>query len=280
MRIILSRKKNKHIICFSGGHASALVAIEVVRKYGKDNVILLNHDINKTVEHEDIKRFKKEVAEYLGIEITFANHPEVELKDQFDVCIDEKSFVTKSKKALCTTRLKTDPFVKWLNENFPEEKDKKYALIYYGFTRSENNRILRRSSAMALKGFKTVFPLAHWGRTIFSTEEINIKPPLTYNQFKHANCVGCLKAGQQHWYVVFCTRKDIWEKAKQTEEMLGYSIVNNFFLEELEPKFKLMEKEGVPPTEQINYTTFWNEVKTKLNINEDSEKEKPCECIT
>ena len=54
----------KHIVCFSGGHSSALVAIEVVRKYGKGSVILLNHDINSNVESKDIKRFKKEVAQY------------------------------------------------------------------------------------------------------------------------------------------------------------------------------------------------------------------------
>lgn len=36
---------DKAIVCFSGGHSSALVAIEAVRKYGKNNVILLNHNI-------------------------------------------------------------------------------------------------------------------------------------------------------------------------------------------------------------------------------------------
>ena len=78
----------KHIVCYSGGHSSALVAIEVVRKFGKENTILLNHDINANVENQDIKRFKKEVAGYLGMEITYANHPEWETKDQFDVVVD------------------------------------------------------------------------------------------------------------------------------------------------------------------------------------------------
>ena len=65
----------KHIVCFSGGHSSALAAIETVRKYGRENVILLNHDISPHVEHEDIKRFKQEVADYLHIPITYANMP-------------------------------------------------------------------------------------------------------------------------------------------------------------------------------------------------------------
>ena len=33
-----------HVVCFSGGHSSALVAIEVVRRYGRGDVVLLNHD--------------------------------------------------------------------------------------------------------------------------------------------------------------------------------------------------------------------------------------------
>lgn len=31
----------KYIVCFSGGHSSAIAAIECVRKAGKENVILL-----------------------------------------------------------------------------------------------------------------------------------------------------------------------------------------------------------------------------------------------
>ena len=47
-------KNTKHIVCYSGGHSSAIVAIAVVKKYGKENVILLNHDIKNTVESQDI----------------------------------------------------------------------------------------------------------------------------------------------------------------------------------------------------------------------------------
>lgn len=36
----------KYIVCFSGGHSSAVAAIETVRKYGKEQVVLLNHDIS------------------------------------------------------------------------------------------------------------------------------------------------------------------------------------------------------------------------------------------
>ena len=54
----------RYIDCYSGGHSSALVAIETVRRYGKDSVILLNHNIAPVSESQDIKRFKQEVADY------------------------------------------------------------------------------------------------------------------------------------------------------------------------------------------------------------------------
>lgn len=81
-----------HVVCYSGGHSSALVAVEVVRRFGPGDVILLNHDINPLVEDSDIKRFKREVAEHLGLPITYANHPDIESKDQFGVVVDAKAF--------------------------------------------------------------------------------------------------------------------------------------------------------------------------------------------
>lgn len=102
----------KHIVCYSGGHSSALVAIEVVRRFGKDGVVLLNHDMHFSVEHEDIKRFKQSVADYLGLPITFASRRNAE-QDQFDVCMEAKAFKVGSGPELCTARLKTEPFNAW-----------------------------------------------------------------------------------------------------------------------------------------------------------------------
>ena len=47
-----------HIVCLSGGESSAIVAIEVWKKIGIDDVVLLNHDISSKVEDADVKRFK------------------------------------------------------------------------------------------------------------------------------------------------------------------------------------------------------------------------------
>lgn len=45
----------KYVVCFSGGHSSALAAVETVRRFGRNQVILLNHDISSKVETAKIK---------------------------------------------------------------------------------------------------------------------------------------------------------------------------------------------------------------------------------
>lgn len=272
--------KKKHIVCFSGGHSSAIVAIEVVRKYGKENVVLLNHNIKggkDGVEDDDIQRFKEEIADYLKLPITYANNIHWDKKDQFDVCIDAKAFKTENTPAICTSRLKTMPFMEYL-----EGKTKEDMIIYYGFDKKEDNRINRRTQIMEELGYKTDYPLATWDdRTIFETSEIGIQRPLHYSNFKHANCVGCLKGGSQHWYIVFCTRKDIWEKAKNTEEIIGYSIIKGNYLKNLECKFKLMQELKIEPTEHIPHQTFWANVRKKIKdtkLEELGSYDKECLC--
>ena len=124
------------------------------------------------------------------------------------------------------------------------------------------------------------------GERGFSTKEIGIEPPLTYGQFRHANCIGCLKAGKQHWYVVWCTRPDIWQRAKEAEEDIGYTIHDGVSLEELEADFAAMQAAGVEPTEHIPQQTFWANAKKRVRLKVIDESQlslafaKPCECVT
>jgi hypothetical protein len=266
----------KHIICYSGGHSSAIVAIEVVRKYGKESVILCNHRL--ILEDKDVERFENEVADYLGLPITYIDFDGWQTKDQFDVIIDKGSFVnTKTKQALCTTVMKTEPFMSWL-----KTLDFDF-IVYYGFDSKEQHRIIRRSTIMSANGYKTDYPLATWKeRTIYNTDEIGIDKPNLYSKFKHANCIGCLKGGKQHWYIVYCEYPEIFQKAINTENEIGYSILKQGFLEDFVKDFELMKINGVVPTEHIQASRFWKEAKKKTNgtIEIDfSINDKPCECV-
>lgn len=260
----------KHVVCFSKGHSSALVAVEVVRRFGKENVILLNHDINPSKEAADIKRFGLEIAAYLGIPITYANMPGWDTKDQFDVCIEKKAFKVNMGQPFCTTKLKTEPFYSWLGSEFPVKEGETRAdmVIYYGFDAVETDRIARRVKHLAEMGYQTDFPLSTWPRTIFSTTEIGIELPETYQRMKHANCIGCLRAGRQHWYVVYCLHPEVWEKAKEAEEKIGFSIlrINNIpvFLKDMEHEFLRMKVAGIRADEKTNSTRFWSLTKKIL----------------
>lgn len=302
----------KHIICYSGGHSSALVAIEVTRRFGKENIILLNHDINPRYENANIKRFKNEVAEYLGLEITYANVDGItnpnELPNQFEVCEKKKTFVNPAnRQILCTFVLKTEPFY-----NFLKQIEKENICAYYGFDSNELDRVDRRKTILNDEGIKSDFPLAlwglgsfkklhdyllekgcknpkaiakienyvnydHWERTIFSTKEIGIEPPNTYKVWKHANCKGCLKAGKQHWYCVYVHDYEIFKRGKLSEERIGHSIHKEGYLKDWEKDFEKMKSAGVPANEHIPANVFWKSAKrfTKMEVQDLF----PCMCF-
>lgn len=265
----------KHIVCYSGGHSSALVAVEVVRKYGKKNVILLNHDISSEVEHEDIKRFKNEVADYLGIPITYANMNNWENESPLDVCMRIGAFKVGNGTALCTHRLKTQPFQDWLKREFPVTNEvNNDCIVYYGFDKGETARIQRRSGIMAIMGYKTAYPLAYWDRTLQQIEDIGINRPITYEYFRHANCIGCLKAGKQQWYIVYCLYPSLWAKGKKAENKIGYSIIKGVYLSDLECEFEKMKRLGIVPSEKVGFQKFWSMVRKMFKETDVL----PCEC--
>ncbi len=244
-----------------------------MRKYGKENVILLNHNISSHVEHEDIKRFKQEISDYCGVPITYANMENFENMPPLEVCKKLGTFSAGTHKAFCTYNLKTEPFYRYLEANFPKSTD---THVIYGFDWNEDNRINRRTDIIKAMGYTPEFPLAEQNRTINATEEVGIMRPSTYSTFKHANCIGCLKAGRQHWYVVYCLRPDIFEEAKQAEEQIGYSIIKGVYMKELEPKFKEMkEQKRITPNDIENSATFWARVESVLP---EQESLFPCDC--
>ena len=252
----------KHIIAYSGGHSSALVAIEVCRKFGTENVVLLNHDINPKVEPADVKRFKNEVAGYLGLPITYANHPDWETETPISLCVKAGTWVNPANRTiLCTNRLKTAPFYDWLAENYNDGD-----VVYYGFDANEPARITRRSNIMGQSGFKTDYPLALWQeRTIHNIEEIGIAKPTAYSLFNHANCIGCLKAGWQHWYVIYCNYPDVYQQLIDGESSIGYAVHGvDDWAEDKAEMFEQMKRAGIEPTEKTPSGQFWARAKKAL----------------
>ena len=105
-----------------------------------------------------------------------------------------------------------------------------------------------------------------------------------YSTYKHANCAGCLKGGMQHWYVTYCHRPDVYNKASGTEQRLGYAILADarggvkkpLFLADLAEVFARMKCAGVPDTEHYPEHKFRHYLK-QYRLPEIS-LFAPCEC--
>lgn len=255
-----------HVICFSGGHASALCAVETVRKYGAENCILLNHDISSKVEDSSVKEFKLQVADALGVKLSFANAKNFEGRTPLQVAREKGNFACKPGQHFCTYELKTKPFHEWLKKNFPVKKGRRRedVRVVYGFDANEPERIERRRTIMNDMGYDTEFPLASNDCCIRDIREIGIEPPSVYKSFLHANCVGCLKAGVRSWYVTYCLRPDVFEEAVETENVLKRSILKKCFLIELIPQFEMMKKMGIEPTDRGDFHRFWKETRRRV----------------
>ena len=127
---------------------------------------------------------------------------------------------------------------------------------------------------MGQSGYKTDYPLAMWdNRTIHDTSEIGINRPLAYGLFKHANCIGCIKAGWQHWYVVYCHYPHIWDALKAGEDAIGYAVHGvDDFAEDKESMFAAMQQAGIDATEKTPSGKFWADAKRALSRLEEESR--------
>ena len=71
----------------------------------------------------------------------------------------------------------------------------------------------------------------------------------------------------------------MWEKAKNAEEVIGYSIHKGYYLDEVEEYFEQMDKLGITTTEHEKGVTFFARVRKTFKDIESDEDNKPCECV-
>lgn len=207
----------KHIVKFSGGAASALVASLVAEKHGSET-ILLYHD-TKT-EPADNDRFRREVAAHLNLPIT-------EVSDGRNIwqLFEDKGFVGNNRITPCSEDLKQKLGDAYIKNNLP-------ATVYFGFTVEEHLRAQRTAIAMQKIGAVAEFPLIknrigkdQCLRTIQKCW--GIKLPDMYAWAEHANCVPCVKGGLEYWGLVFLHAPEAWHKAASVEDATGEQILKN-----------------------------------------------------
>ena len=212
----------KHIVAFSGGAASAVVA-QIVAKEHPGETILLYHS-TKT-EPADNDRFRKEVAAHIGLPIT-------EDSDGRDIwgVFDDVGFWT-GKFSPCTGYLKGNRSLAFCKQNLP-------CTLYFGYTMEEYDRAQRTLARYESHGILTGFPLLQKGiRKQECLDRVTncwgLRLPEMYATFEHANCIPCVKGKKAYWGLIAMKYPEQFEKAVSYEEKYSHTVLPDGYLTEL-----------------------------------------------
>ena len=237
--------ERKHIVMFSGGAASSVVAKMVADKY-PGNTILLHTPTGS--EHQDADRFREQVAAYIGLPITV----EKASKTLWEL-VESRKHLPSEAMPYCTRELKLVPkqrFLKKLNSDFS---------LYFGLGFDEWRRIQRSWAREQVNGIEIKFPLLEARLTgedckRIVREEWKICLPQPYIYLSHNNCIPCYKGGKSHWYKVWKYYPEQFIRAATAERGASNTVFNGVSLDELAEKWAIEpeqmvlfgDQEGIP----------------------------------
>jgi len=248
-------KKRKQVVMFSGGASSAYLAKLVIEKYGKENTILLHTPTYS--EDPDADRFRMQVSEYLGLQMTEKIHG----MDLWQL-IEKNNALPSHFMPFCTTELKIKQSRKFLKEL--QEEGVRFT-VHFGYGRDEWRRIQKQMVRLQSEGIESeylIFERNIDGEKIkrIIKEEWKIPLPNAYKYLKHNNCIPCFKGGKGHFKKVARYYPEEFKKAMATEERIGHTVFKDCTLKDL---WKEVEHEKY----QISMEDFLEE-----------EYEMPCMC--
>ncbi len=201
---------------FSGGASSAYVAYKMVQQYGKENCILFFTDT--LWEDEDNYRFMEEIAQYIGIDITYR----INGRSPEDIFF-HMGYLGNSRLAKCSEELKVKETVLFTEELREQGYE---PILFFGIGPHEKHRAVNLKDFyehFPLEPVETRFPLIEIykgdvdAKTIIENEW-KIKLPNMYHLgFSHANCGGrCVRGGFKHYALLY----KVWpERYKEQEDM-------------------------------------------------------------
>jgi len=206
---------------FSGGVSSAVATKLAINDIDR---IVYTH-IND--QHPDTMRFIKDCEAWFGKEVEI-------LQSRFKT-VDEAcryaSFIKGPSGASCTRILKRE-----VRKKFEAGLCQKIRAVW-GLDCEETQRIERIKNSMP--GHVHLFPLYDKKICKSLAHEIlkasGIARPYMYELgYPNNNCVGCPKGGAGYWNKIRVDFPDVFESRNQLERLLGYSILKNGYLDELD----------------------------------------------
>lgn len=204
-----------HIVKFSGGAASAVVADIVAKRHPRETILLFHDTKTEPVDND---RFRSAVASHIGLPIT-------EMSDGRDIwqLFEDTNMLGCQRFSQCSRMLKQELGDKFIRKNLP-------CTVYFGFTPDEQDRADRITVKMEMIGAQAGFPLIDLGITKedclrLVTNSWGVALPEMYQWADHANCVPCIKGGLAYWGMVYKHARPAWEKAVAAEKKHGQQIL-------------------------------------------------------
>lgn len=195
-------------------------------------------------QHKDSMRFIKDIEKAIGKNVEILRSEQYKTVEECVLSFGGfrnpyNSF------APCTNWLKKRVRKKW------ESEHQDYDLTYvWGFDLKEKNRAERTIEANPQA--KHEFPLIDKN---LSKEEVHglfertfdFKRPLMYDLgYPNNNCIGCVKGGMGYWNRIRKDFPEVFEARSILERKVGYSILRDCYLDELDPDRGNMNTEIFP----------------------------------
>lgn len=225
VNVIQTERKPVHIAMFSGGASSAYVAYYIVQKYGKENCVLFFTDT--LWEDIDNYRFMEEVAEYIGLDITYR----IDGRTPEEVFFDVK-FLGNSRMAKCSEELKVRQTLIYLEEL--RDVHNLEPILYFGIGPHEQHRAVNLQNFYEhnpIEPITTRFPMIETFKEDLDAKKIirdewKIALPRMYGLgFSHANCAGrCVRGGLGHYALLY----KVWPEQYMEQEAMEERFRSHF----------------------------------------------------
>lgn len=202
------------VVWFSSGAASAVAAKKTIEIYGdQHNIRIVNNPVKE--EHEDNKRFLKDVENWIGKEIEFATNTKYPSCSCVDVW-EDRNFMSSPQGAPCTSELKMMARKKF-------EKRNNVDAHVLGFTFEEKDRhdnFVNRQKRIVLPVLIDSHITKPECFVILANAGIEL-PEIYKKGFPNANCIGCVKAtSPTYWNLVRKEFPEVFEdRAEQSREI-------------------------------------------------------------
>lgn len=151
----------------------------------------------------------------------------------------------------CTNWLKKRVRKRW------ESEHQDYELEYvWGFDKNENNRAIKMidENPQAEHLFPLIDKELSKQDVHAMAERIGLKRPIMYDLgYPNNNCIGCVKGGMGYWNRIRKDFPEVFEGRAKLEREVGYSILKQCFLDELDPNRGDMNTEIFPDCSVMCY---------------------------